>query len=144
MQFAPDNKIVQLCAKGMNAEFQGEPDKAKALFTEAWEAASNDFEAFVAAHYLARQQPTPEDTLCWNLESLTRANAVTDQDMSAYYPSLYLNMGKSYEDLGDIEQAAHYYHLADDSSHVLPTAQYGQMLRNGIKAGLKRVGEQVG
>jgi len=60
------------------------------------------FEASVAAHYLARQQPSAEETFRWNKEALERADAAGDGRIEAFYPSLYLNMGKSHEDLGDL------------------------------------------
>ena len=73
MQFDPKNKVVQLCAQGMQTEGEGETAEAHALFQQAWDIAQNDFEAFTAAHYLARNQPDPKDNLKWNLEALNRA-----------------------------------------------------------------------
>jgi len=78
--------------------------------------------------------------LKWNLEALNRAGAIKDDEMNAHYPSLYLNVGKSYETLGDIKQANNYYHLAADHSNYLPPGKYGDMLRMGIAEGLKRTG----
>lgn len=51
MQFDPNNKINQLCAKGMEMEAK-QPDEAKTLFLQAWNEAANDFEKFTAAHML--------------------------------------------------------------------------------------------
>lgn len=136
MQFDPENKVVKLCAEGMNVE--GEPEKARELFQQAWDAATNDFEAFAAAHYLARHQDSPEDTLKWNLESLNRAKNVRDDDMKQYYPSLYLNVGKSYENLGNRQQAFDHYRLASDYISFLPADGFGDVIKRGIDTGLKR------
>ena len=140
MQFDPNNKVVKLCAEGMQAEAEGKIEMAHSLFQEAWDKAENDFEAFTAAHYLARNQQSPQDVLKWNLEALSRANKVKADDMGAHYPSLYLNIGKSYEALNDIKSANENYALAADCSSFLPPGKYSDMIRTGIAGALKRTG----
>jgi tetratricopeptide (TPR) repeat protein len=140
MQFDPDNKVVQLCAQGMQTEAAGKTDEAHALFQQAWDIAENDFEAFTAAHYLARNQKDPNDVLKWNLEALNRANAIKDDDTKGHYPSLCLNVGKSYETLHNITEANNYYQLAADYSTFLPAGKYSDMICMGISEGLKRTG----
>jgi tetratricopeptide (TPR) repeat protein len=140
MQFDPDNKVVKLCAEGMQSEAEGKNDEAHSLFQQAWDIAENDFEAFTAAHYLARNQKDPKDVLKWNLEALKRANTIKDDSMKAHYPSLCLNVGKSYETLSDLKEANNYYQLAADQSSFLPPGKYGDMIRMGIGEALKRTG----
>jgi tetratricopeptide (TPR) repeat protein len=135
----PDNPIVKLCLEGMRAEGQGRYDDARALFTQAWEASTDDFDACVAAHYLARRQESPEDTLYWNQEALNRADAVGDERVRAFYPSLYLNMGYSYEKLGNRAEASRYYELAAGRIVDLPEGAYADLVRGGIAEGLKRI-----
>lgn len=55
--------VVQLCIEGSRAEFEGRPAEAHALYLQAWEAAADDYEACIAAHYMARHQVTPEERL---------------------------------------------------------------------------------
>ena len=140
MQFDPTNKVVKLCAEGMQIEAEGKIDEAHKLFQQAWDIAENDFEAFTAAHYLARNQKDPNDVLKWNMEALSRANAITDEDAKGHYPSLCLNVGKSYETLGDLKEANNYYQMAADHSDHLPPGKYSDMIRMGISEGLKRTG----
>jgi tetratricopeptide (TPR) repeat protein len=140
MQFDPNNKVVKLCAEGMQAEAEGKTEEAHGLFQQAWDIASDDFEAFTAAHYLARNQKDPNDVLKWNLEALNRANKITDDEVGTHYPSLYLNIGKSYENLNDIKSANENYALAADYSLSLPPGKYSDMIRMGIAGGLKRTG----
>ena len=52
MSIDPINPVVLLCAAGMERE--GEPEEARRLFQQAWDARRNDYEAAIAAHYLAR------------------------------------------------------------------------------------------
>ena len=70
MPFDPNNKVIQLCAKGMDMEANRKPDEAQALFLQAWDQATNDFEKFTAAHYVARHQKSVEDKLKWDETAL--------------------------------------------------------------------------
>jgi tetratricopeptide (TPR) repeat protein len=108
----PNNPVIKLCIEGSRAEFEGKPDAARALYQQAWEASTDDYEACIAAHYMARHQEDPQDRFYWNKEALERAGAVTDSRVDFFYPSLYLNMGKSYELLGNQPEAQRYYALA--------------------------------
>jgi hypothetical protein len=107
-----NNPVVQLCIAGTQAEFAGRQAEASALYWQAWEAAKDDYEACVAAHYVARFQKSPEDILRWNQEALDRADALKDESVKDFYPSLYLNMGRAYELLGNPAEARRYYDLA--------------------------------
>jgi tetratricopeptide (TPR) repeat protein len=140
MNFDPENTVVKLCAQGMQAEAEGEIEEANACFKQAWEAATNDFERFIAAHYCARNQPDPLVNLQWNLDALKYAQAIHDESIKGHYPSLYLNIGKSYETIGDLPSAGTYYQLAADNDTHLPEGGYGNMLKAGIADGLKRAG----
>lgn len=108
----PQNPVVKLCIAGAQAEFHGDQDKACDLYRQAWQAAGDDYEACIAAHYVARCQVEPEQKLFWNQVALERAQAVGDERVEDFYPSLYLNMGQSYELLGDLPAARRYYALA--------------------------------
>src|SRR5688572_12571920 len=102
----PMNPVVQLCARGMQAETEGRQEDAKALFLEAWQAGTNDFDRCIAAHYVARHQRTAEDRLHWNQECLDRADAVGDERVKGFYPSLHVNLGMAHQELGN-RQASH-------------------------------------
>lgn len=116
-----NNPTIQLCLAGNRAEFDGRINDARALFRQAWEAAQDDYEACIAAHYVARHQPNPEDTLHWNQVALARAQAVDDERVQSFYPSLYVNLGHAYEQLGHQSEAEQYYKLAADLGLVHQT-----------------------
>ena len=109
-----ENAVVKLCVLGSQAEFQGQPELARQLYAQAWESARDDFEQCVAAHYVARFQDDPAETLRWNSLALEHANAVRDESVADFYPSLYLNMGQAHERLGNQSEANRYYRLASD------------------------------
>lgn len=139
MTFDTDNEVVKLCAEGMAAEASGEMAQAKSFFLRAWEHAESDFEKFIAAHYVARHQERAEETLHWNVLALTHAQQLGDESLKMYLPSLYLNIGKSYEDLNRKSDAIANYKLAEQNSIHLSTDAYGDMIRFGIKGALKRM-----
>lgn len=135
----PSNPIVLLCAEGMSAEGQGRRDAAKALFERAWSESRDDYEACIAAHYLARHQPSLEAELDWNAEALRRAEAVADGRVRDFYPSLYLNYAHSLERTGRISEARDHYERAAERLADLPDSPYAQLVRLGVTAGRKRV-----
>lgn len=139
----PDDRVVQLCIKGMEAEMEGQLAEARRLFVMAWDLSLNDFDACVAAHYLARHQPTPEDCLHWNREAVTRARLVGDERVASFFPSLYLNLGHSHEVLGDSDAASSYYELAARHLDAVEDGRYGDVVRHGIREGKQRMSEHM-
>lgn len=135
----PNNPIVRLCVEGMQAEAAGKAGKARLLFIKAWEQKQNDFEACIAAHYVARHQETPQDTLTWNQVAVDRASLLEGEEIEAFYPSLYLNLGKSHEDMENLQTARKYYELADSAASALAQNRYGNTVRDAIARGLQRV-----
>jgi len=138
MLIDPDNKIMQKCAQGMEAEGLGNIELARKLFQEAWADADTEFERFVTAHYMARNQEDTREELRWNLESLRWATSIQGDGMKVYFPSLHLNAGKTYEKLDDKENAQLHYKSAAGYLEFLPDEGYGNMIRNGIVAALSR------
>jgi hypothetical protein len=132
-----DNAVVRLCGEGMRAEVEGRGADAHALFRQAWYAASDDYDACVAAHYLARHQSTPEDTLRWNKECLDRADRVGDERVRGFYPSLHLNMARAHEELGDADQARVDYLRAAECLDAAPAGPYRDGIRFAVAAGLR-------
>ena len=54
-------------------------------------------------------------------------------------PSLYLNIGKCYEDLNDFENARKNYLSAKSYFDFLPSDGYGNLIKMGVESGIKRV-----
>jgi rifampin ADP-ribosylating transferase len=123
----------------MILEGEGKPAEAKQMFLNAWNEAVTDSEKFTAAHYLARKQSTVEEKLKWDMTALEFALKVKKDEMKGTFSSLYLNIGKCYEDLHDMENAKSNYLLAESYSEFLQEDGYGNMIRNGIKSALERV-----
>jgi hypothetical protein len=135
----PNRPVVKLCAQGMEAEMAGRDAEARALFLQAWAEREDAFDACIAAHYVARHQDTPEDTLRWNQLALSEAEAVGDARVHGFYSSLYLNLGHSHEVLGDLVSARRYYALAAERLGEVPDGRYRDMVAQGIDGGRRRV-----
>ncbi len=114
MAVEAENPVVALCVLGTQAEYAGRLEEARDLYRQAWEAARDDYDACVAAHYMARLQDDPAQALFWNEISLERAGALGGERVRNFYPSLYVNLGRSHELLGNLDQAQNYYRLASE------------------------------
>jgi tetratricopeptide (TPR) repeat protein len=112
MLFDPNNVIVQLCMEGMNMEDKGKAGEAASVFLQAWNQASNDFERFIAAHYVARHQKGVAERLEWSETALQSALKINNDNVTSAYPSLYANIAKCYEELGDVDNANKNYELS--------------------------------
>jgi hypothetical protein len=142
MKLVPD--VVRRCLEGLEAEMQGRRADAHALYLRAWSERTDAYDACVAAHYLARTQEAPSDTLAWNLTALVQAMLVGDERVHRFLPSLHLNLGHSWEMMGDEAKARGQFELAAEAALRAPDDAYGRMLREGIAAGLRRVTARSG
>lgn len=112
MEFNPNNAIVKLCLQGMAMEEQGKAEEAKTLFLQAWNEATNDFERFIASHYVARNQKNIPDKLKWYETGLELALKINNDSVNSALASLYTNIARCYEELGNTEEAKKNYQLA--------------------------------
>lgn len=135
-----DNPVLKLCQDGMQAEAEGRPADARALFEQAWARRTDDYDACVVAHYLARQQEDPEEILRWNQEALRHADAVGDNRVAAFYPSLHVSVAMAHERLGDTVAARTAFERAAEQVAALPTDAYAEQLQAAVTDGLRRLG----
>lgn len=139
MEFSPANAIVKLCLQGMDREEKGKPEEAIRLFLQAWNEATDDFEKFTAAHYVARYQTTVSDKLKWLETALQLALTINDDTVNSALPALYLNIAKCFEELGDIDNAKKNYESA--ASVAVNTTDNGPFY-HGTRADLQ-VGDML-
>ena len=113
MEFNPNNNIIKLCIQGLAMEESSKPDEASRLFLQAWNEATNDFEKYLAAYYVARQQSNIPEKLKWLETALRSAVNVGNAAVVSAFPNLYSNIAKCYENLGDANNAKKNRDLAD-------------------------------
>src|ERR1700752_3402729 len=102
MEFDPNNNVIKLCLQGMAVEEKGKAEEASRIFLQAWNEATNDFEKFTAAHFVAPHQKNVSDKLKWLETALQFALKINNDSVRGVFPSLYLNIAKCYEDLIDL------------------------------------------
>lgn len=134
IKFDPNNAIIKLCMSGMGLEDSGNREEAITMFHKAWNEATDDYERFIAAYHLGRVQKSVTDRLKWMQTSLQCAQKINDDNVKSAYSTLYLNIAKCYEELGDSENAKKNYDLSN-SAKGAPT-DVGPFY-HGTKADLK-------
>lgn len=112
MEFSPANTVVKLCLQGMDMEEKGNAEEAGKLFLQAWNEATDDFEKFTAAHYVARHQKDVADKLKWQETALQFALQINDDSVNSALPALYASIAGCYEELGDSDNAKRNHELA--------------------------------
>ncbi len=117
MEFNPTNTIVQLCLQGMAMEERGKPIEASLLFLQAWNEATNEFEKFIAAYYVARRQDNAMDKLKWYETALQLAQSINNDAVHSAFTGLYMNIAQCYEELGDTDNAKKYHDIATSFTH---------------------------
>ena len=103
----------------MTLEEKGKQDEASRLFLQAWNEATNDFEKFTAAYYVARHQKSVSDKLKWFESALQFALIIGNDSVKGAFHSLYLNIAKCYEDLSDLDNANRNYEFAASFVHKI-------------------------
>lgn len=112
MEFNPNNNVIKLCVQGMAMEEEDKKNEAGSLFLQAWNEATNDFEKFIASHFMARHQINISERLKWLNTALQFALKVNDVAARSAFPNLYLNIARCYEELNDPDNAKENYQLA--------------------------------
>jgi tetratricopeptide (TPR) repeat protein len=139
MTIDSDNPVVALCAAGIAIE--GDAPAARRLFEQAWEVRRDDYDASIAAHFLARHQATVEDRLAWNVRAARHAEVVADDRARELKPSLYLNLADAYLATGDRTEARAAIVRAAASLDDLPLSGYRDFVKRGIDGVLLRLDE---
>lgn len=133
-----DSPVVRLCVAGMAID--GDPDAARALFQQAWDSCRDDYDASIAAHYLARHQSSPAKSLHWNRVAVERAEAVPDGRAQLLLASLYLNLADSYRTLARPAEAIAATEQGIAALAFLPLDGYRSFVANGLQRLRARLG----
>ena len=70
----------------MGLEENGKPEDASRLFLQAWNEATNDFEKYIAAYFVARHQDNVPDKLKWLETALQFALKVNNEAVISAFP----------------------------------------------------------
>jgi rifampin ADP-ribosylating transferase len=86
-------------------EDKEEPEEARRLFLQAWNEATNDFEKFIPAYFLARHQDDVTGKLKWLETALHLALKINNEAVDAAFPALYSGIAACYDTIGDPDNA---------------------------------------
>jgi rifampin ADP-ribosylating transferase len=101
MKFSPRNSIVRLCIQGMHREEGGYLGEAHAMFTQAWNEATDDHERLLAAYHIFRLEDDPRGHRKWLEIALELAERVDDVSIRAAVPFLHTRLAECHEKLND-------------------------------------------
>jgi hypothetical protein len=121
MEFGPNNNIVKLCLQGRAMEDKDKLEEASKLFLQAWGEATNDFEKYISAHYVARQQSNVSAKIQWLERSLQLALKINDERVKSTLSPLCSDIAQCYRDLTDLKNAAKYSQLATSYNYDEPS-----------------------
>ena len=127
--------MIDKIGQAQDLAANGDREGARALYDALWVEATragDQYQACVVAHFLAHAHVEPEAQLDWHLRALQAANAVGDERVRAFYPSLHANLGDVYLRLGNLTQAQEHIDKARETEHVLPDDGYGRLVRSLI------------
>jgi hypothetical protein len=139
MTIDSNNPVVSLCAAGMAIE--GDAAAARRLFEQAWEARRDDYDASIAAHFLARHQTTVEDRLAWNIRAARHIEGVASDKARELKASLYLNLADAHLAVGNSGEARAAISRAAESLDDLPVGGYRDFVKRGIDGLVRRLEE---
>jgi hypothetical protein len=126
-----DSPVGALCAAGMAVD--GDPPAALALFEQAWAARRNEYDACIAAHFVARHQRTIDAALHWNTLAVRHAEAVPDGRATPFLASLYLNLGDAQLRAGHRDAAQLAAARARAKLGDVPDGSYRDFVEYGIR-----------
>ena len=136
-----DSAVARLCAAGMAVD--GDAVAAGALFRQAWDARRDDYEASIAAHFVARHQPSLDDSLYWNRVAVEHAEAVVDERAKPLLASLYLNLADSYLSVGHLAKATIASEQGVAALQFLPAGGYRDFVSSGLQRVCARIAQAI-
>lgn len=108
MDFSPANPIVKLCVQSLALEGQDQAEAAGRTALQAWNEATHDFERFIAACFVARYQVEIPEKLEWLQTALQCALQTDNIAAMGVLPTLYTDISRCYDTLGDPDNARKY------------------------------------
>lgn len=100
---------LDLCARCTRAEYAGDLAAALDYARRAWVVAADALDRCASAHFIARYLPDPTDRLRWHRIALNEAEAAAPELVATWLPSLYVNLGRAHEALGEMTEAQSFY-----------------------------------
>ena len=105
---SPSGEVRYCLERGRTFNSANRQSEALPLFNQAWQIATEaklDYLAVDAAHMLAIAEPDYEKQVEWNKRGLDYIEQSTQEDAKKWYGAIYNNLGWTYHDMGDYDNA---------------------------------------
>jgi hypothetical protein len=132
-------QVAKVVAEARTHREAGDRAEAMRLLEECLaqaRGAGDDLLACYVLHDLGHTETEPTAQLGWHLDALAAADAVGDQRVAGFYPSLHLNLAITYRALENRERTREHLDAAEDTLPQLayPDGDYGRFIRSGVVA----------
>ena len=111
---------------------EGHAHEALSLFEQAWACRQDDYDACIAAHFLARHQLDAPETLRWNRLAIQHAERTDSERVASFMASLYLNLADSEAGSGHHADAIEALSAARTHLDAVPAGGYRDFVAFGI------------
>jgi hypothetical protein len=134
----PDGDTLTAITNAVALGHSGDPDTARASLLALWPTTRDPLHRCVLAHYLADLHPDPAEALTWDVRALDAAetvppgHATSPFNVTAFYPSLHLNLADNYRRLGSFTAATRELASAQSKADALPDDAYGATIRAAL------------
>ena len=131
--------------EGLKLSQRGERKAARRIFAEVWvdigEESGDPLHRCALAHAMADVQDDASEELVWDLRALDAAELITEEraveagvqgSVTAFYPSLHLNVAECYRKLGALDLARAHVERGRAAASTLGNDSYGEMIRDGL------------
>lgn len=132
----PESPVLRFCERGTAAAREKRHADALALYHDAWRLVTNDAEACIAAHHIARAQSDAMTALWWNQIALGRGGRCDSQRVRELLPTLHLDIAIAYEQLNQLYAARHHYQAAAATLEAVRDPVQRDMIERGLERGL--------
>ncbi|MFO0675738.1 MAG: NAD(+)--rifampin ADP-ribosyltransferase [Polyangiaceae bacterium] len=116
MPFDPNNDIVKRCLRAIAVETT-DATEAQRIARDARDAATDDFERFLAAYHVARFEKDHAERIRWLETALACATRSGDLSARTALGVLHVKLAEAHEECGHGEQAAQQRALAEEVAH---------------------------
>jgi hypothetical protein len=140
----PDATMTRI-GEGIELSQRGEREAARRLYAAVWSdiggESGDPLHRCAVAHSMADVQDDVNDELVWDLRALAAADVLTDDraaraaitsPVSAFYPSLHLNLAECYRKLGDLDRAREHLERGRAVVSTLPDDGYGRTIKGAL------------
>ncbi|QBD80470.1 hypothetical protein EPA93_32655 [Ktedonosporobacter rubrisoli] len=130
-----DQSMIEKITHAQMLAANGQNEEACALYEELYAemmGKRDHYHACYIAHLLGHTQSQPQAQLDWHSQALDIATTMNEDNVSAFFPSLYGSIANAYLHLGDFTQAQAYLRKAREKEYLLQDNEYGQTVRSSL------------